>query len=79
MTEATKAATAADVNEALAGGTPVAELEGDAAYYCPGCGKRYDAAGECVGGEFGHAPIAVVSTKELAGDADKLTPAPNTD
>jgi hypothetical protein len=52
---------------------------GDAKFYCPGCGKRSDTAGECVGGEFGHAAIAYVSTKELAGDPDKHTPAPNSD
>jgi hypothetical protein len=51
----------------------------EAKFYCPGCGKRSDLPGECVGGEFGHAPIAYVSTKELAGDESKHTPAPNTD
>jgi hypothetical protein len=60
--------------------TEVAEAAADEkAFYCPGCGKRSDTAGECVGGEFGHAPIAFVSTDELAGDPANHTPAPNSD
>jgi hypothetical protein len=56
------------------------ETTGDEAkFYCPGCGKRSDTAGECVGGQMGHDPIAYVSTKELSGDPEKHTPAPNTD
>lgn len=26
-------------------------------YRCPGCGRTYPEAGECSGGEFGHAPL----------------------
>ena len=48
-------------------------------YYCPGCGKRTDDKDDvCTGGEFTHAPLAVVSTSELSGSPDKHTPAPNT-
>lgn len=45
--------------------------------YCPGCGARSTEPGTCVGGEFGHAPIAFVDAKELDGPADKHTPAPS--
>lgn len=48
-------------------------------FYCPGCGKRSDVPGECVGGEFGHAPIAFVDAAELDGPPEGHTPAPNTD
>lgn len=76
MTE-TKAATAAAANEAIAGGTAPADLESDAAYYCPGCGKRYDDKGTCSGtAEAPHQETELASTKELAGDAEKHTPAP---
>lgn len=62
----------------------VDDAEGDTAepvepskFYCPGCGKRTDNGDEvCVGGEFGHAPIAVVSTDELDGPEEGHTPAP---
>lgn len=75
MTEG-KAATAAEVNEAIAGGTAPADLEADAAFYCPGCGTRYDAKGSCSGtAEQPHQATELASTKELAGDADKHTPA----
>lgn len=73
--EAKAADTAADTAEDTGEDTAA----GEAKFYCPGCGKRSDTAGDCVGGEFGHAPIAYVSTKELAGDPAKHTPAPNTD
>lgn len=79
MTESTKTAAAADVNAAIAGGTAPADLEGgDAAFYCPGCGTRYDTTeNHCTGkAEAPHAAIAVVSTKELAGDPEKHTAAP---
>jgi hypothetical protein len=49
------------------------------AFYCPGCGKRSDTAGDCVGGEFGHPAIPFVSTDELAGDPANHTPAPNSE
>lgn len=53
--------------------------EPEAKFYCPGCGKRSDTAGECTGTAEGpHAAIAYVSTKELAGDPEKHTAAPNT-
>lgn len=76
---APKYAAADDVNAEIANGTEPVALALDAAFYCPGCGKRFDTAGECVGGEFGHEPIAVVSTAELAGDPADFTAAPNTD
>lgn len=80
MSDGAKTATAAEVNEALAGGTAPADLEADAKFYCPGCGKRHDAEGDCTGtGEAPHPPIPVAATKELAGDADKHTAAPDTD
>lgn len=57
-----------------------AASEKEAAYYCPGCGKRSEAKGECTGTDAApHAPIEYVSTKELAGDEAKHTAAPNTD
>jgi pyruvate/2-oxoglutarate dehydrogenase complex dihydrolipoamide acyltransferase (E2) component len=46
-------------------------------FYCPGCGKRTtDASEPCVGGEFGHPPIAVVPVAELDGPEESHTPAP---
>jgi hypothetical protein len=50
------------------------------AYYCPGCGTQYDEQGTCEGpnAESPHAPIETVSTKELSGDPEKQTAAPNT-
>jgi hypothetical protein len=69
-----KAAPAAEVNDELAAGE---EPSKDAAYYCPGCGKRSDLEGECAGTPAApHQPIAYVSTKELAGDESKHTAAP---
>lgn len=55
------------------------KAEPDAKYYCPGCGNRSDTEGECTGSaEAPHPAIAYVSTKELAGDPEKHTAAPNT-
>lgn len=76
MTTEAKTATADEVNAARAAGE---EIDGDAKYYCPGCGQRYDDQGTCTGTPVApHGPIAVVSTKELSGDAEKHTAAPNT-
>ena len=76
MTEA-KTATAAEANAAIAEGTAPADLEADAKAYCPGCGKRHDEVGAtCTGtAEAPHQPTETVSTKELAGDAEKHTAA----
>lgn len=50
--------------------------EKEAAYYCPGCGARSDAKGTCTGtAEKPHQATEFVSTKELAGDSEKHTPA----
>lgn len=49
-------------------------------FYCPGCGAQSDTEDTCTGKpEAGHAPIGMVSTKELDGDPEKHTAAPNTD
>lgn len=43
----------------------------DGAYYCPGCGKRFDTPGNCTGpDEAGHAPIAVEKVKATAAKSD---------
>lgn len=56
-------------------GEPDAGADAKGAYYCPGCGKRYDTPGNCTGhDEAGHAPIGVEkvkATKSDDGDADK--------
>jgi hypothetical protein len=45
-------------------GEPVAGADAKGAYYCPGCGIRYDTPGHCVGkAEAGHEPIAVEKVK----------------
>jgi hypothetical protein len=60
--------------------TPEASTESrkDAAYYCPGCGLRYEYPQKCTGKpESPHPPIEVVSTDELSGD--NPTAAPSTE
>lgn len=49
----------------------------EAAFYCPGCGRRSDYQKECRGSDVApHPPIEVVSTDELSGDPANHTPAP---
>ena len=48
--------------------------------YCPGCGARStEKDATCAGGEFPHAPIAMVPSSELEKGPEHHTPAPNTD
>jgi hypothetical protein len=54
-------------------------VEAKGKFYCPGCGKSSDTADTCTGGDFGHQPIAMVSSKELDGDPSGHTPAPASD
>jgi hypothetical protein len=43
---------------------PDAGADAKGAFYCPGCGKRYDTPGNCTGkDEAGHEPIAVEKVK----------------
>lgn len=63
--------------------TDATKDDGEAAanlkFYCPGCGAQSDLEDTCTGkAEAGHAPIKMVSTKELDGDPSKLTAAPPT-
>ena len=50
-------------------------------WYCPGCGAVFHYQRECTGrGEAPHAPIDVVSTKEVTeGEPSDHTPAPNSE
>jgi hypothetical protein len=51
-------------------GEPIAGADAKGAYYCPGCGIRYDTPGICTGhDEAGHAPIDV--EKVTGAKADK--------
>jgi hypothetical protein len=52
-------------------GEPVAGADAKGAYYCPGCGIRYDRPGSCTGkAEAGHEPIAVEKVKGASTKAD---------
>jgi hypothetical protein len=50
---------------------PDAGADAKGAFYCPGCGKRYDTPGNCTGkDEAGHEPIAVEKVKGGKADDD---------
>jgi len=53
----------------------------EAPFYCPGCGKRGNYPQQCTGPSAAapHPSIEMVSTDELSGDPEKLTPAPSTE
>lgn len=56
--------TATELNEA-------GEVVDERKFYCPGCGQRYDAAGDCVGSAEGpHEPIAVEKVSAAGKDKD---------
>lgn len=56
-----------------------APSEARPAFYCPACGRALHVQIECVGrsAEAPHPPVEAVSSDELDGPADKLTPAPS--
>jgi hypothetical protein len=56
--------------------TPVAQLPvgvHEGPFKCPECGLAYLAAGSCKGGEYGHAPTALLPYAEAVGQATTPT------